>query len=652
MLSTLFQLLGGIGLFLIGMTLLTDGLTAFAGDSLRRALLRFTGTPFRAFASGTLVTLVVQSSTATTVTLIGFVSAGLLGFAQALGVVMGASLGTTGTGWLVATLGLKISLGFYTLPLIGLGAFLKLLGRGRWPALGMALAGFGMLFVGIDTMQTGMHGITDHFTLDMLGDDTIWHRLLTMFIGMVMTVILQSSTAMVATTLTALDAGAINFTQAATLVIGAAIGTTMTGVLAAIGGSILARRTALAHVLFNLSSGLIALAILPLLLWLIEAAQTHLHMQAGAVGLAAFHTLFIGIGVALFLPHAARFARLIERLLPDRDSSPASRLDDSQLQVPEVALSATHQALAQMAAELFAPIGAVCARHGGDSLAPALTPSRQQQMQQALDATQSFFARIPLDGANDRLADARLAQMHVIDHLLRLQARASAPLPLTMSNPPDILTQACDITAALLQLGMEGLAGQAADNWLSVMSQQADELTALRQQARSLIMHETASGYRTAAQALHILDGMRWLERVGHHAWRICHYLADAGAQQTLPTPTPSPTSTAATATADAGAVTPTATAATAPPSAFAAAVSLEPASATTSEAATATESIAESAPASAPTAASAPSPDAAPASTASAPAPSASSAEPASPARPQDAAPSSGNAASPSAHG
>lgn len=537
MLSTLFQLLGGIGLFLIGMTLLTDGLISFAGDSLRRALLRFTGTPFRAFASGTLVTLVVQSSTATTVTLIGFVSAGLLGFAQALGFVMGASLGNTGTGWLVATLGLKISLGFYTLPLIGIGAFLKMLGRGRWPALGMALAGFGMLFVGIDTMQSGMHGITDQFTLSALGEDAIWHHLLTMFIGIVMTVILQSSTAMAATTLTALDAGAINFTQAATLIIGAAIGTTMTGVLAAIGGSILARRTALAYVLFNLSSGLIALAILPLLLWLIETAQQHMHLQAGAVGLAAFHTLFIGIGVALFLPHAARFARLIERLLPERDPSPASHLDDSQLQVPEVALSATHQALTQTAIELFAPIGAVCARHGGDTLAPVLTPSRQQQMQQALDATQSFFARIPLDDVQDHLADARLAQMHVIDHLLRLQARASAPLPLTMSNPPDILTQACDITASLLQLGMEGLAGQAPANWQAIMSQQADELTALRLQARNLIMHETASGYRTAAQALHILDGMRWLERIGHHAWRICHYLADAGAQQTLSTP-------------------------------------------------------------------------------------------------------------------
>ena len=124
-----FKLVGGIGLFLMGMVLLTDGLKAFAGDALRRWLIRFTGTPAKAFVSGALVTAMVQSSSVTTVTVIGFVSAGLLSFPQAVGVVFGASLGTTGTGWIVSVLGLKISVGFYALPLVGLGAFLKLLAR-------------------------------------------------------------------------------------------------------------------------------------------------------------------------------------------------------------------------------------------------------------------------------------------------------------------------------------------------------------------------------------------------------------------------------------------------------------------------------------------------------------------------------------------
>lgn len=130
MMDILFPFAGGLGLFLIGMMLLSQGLVGFAGGALQRALTRFTGSPARAFASGTLVTMLVQSSTATTVTLIGFVSAGLIGASQAVGVLLGASLGNTATGWIVAGLGLKISLGYYTMPLIGIGAFLKLLGRG------------------------------------------------------------------------------------------------------------------------------------------------------------------------------------------------------------------------------------------------------------------------------------------------------------------------------------------------------------------------------------------------------------------------------------------------------------------------------------------------------------------------------------------
>ena len=127
----LFPFFGGLGLFLIGMMLMSQGLVAFGGDMLKQALSRFTGTPTTAFVSGTLATVVIQSSSATTVTLIGFVSAGLISFSQAIGVLIGASLGNTATGWIVAGLGLKVNLGFYTLPLIGLGALLKLIAKGR-----------------------------------------------------------------------------------------------------------------------------------------------------------------------------------------------------------------------------------------------------------------------------------------------------------------------------------------------------------------------------------------------------------------------------------------------------------------------------------------------------------------------------------------
>src|SRR5690606_18126961 len=238
MIEVVFRLLGGIGLFLLGMALLSDGLVGFAGEALRRGLLRFTGTPWRAFGSGALTTILIQSSTATTVTLIGFVSAGLISSSQAIGVVIGASLGTTATGWLVAGLGLKVNLGFYTLPRSGVGAMLRLLARGRWRHLGLALAGFGMLFLGLSNMQEGMQGLSTHFDLNLLPDTGWGAHFAAMLVGILLTIALQSSTAAVATTLTALHAATISFDQAAAIVVGAAIGTTFTGALVTIGGTV------------------------------------------------------------------------------------------------------------------------------------------------------------------------------------------------------------------------------------------------------------------------------------------------------------------------------------------------------------------------------------------------------------------------------
>lgn len=523
-----FRILGGLGLFLVGMSLLTDGLTHFAGDTLRRSLLRFTGSPFKAFLSGALLTLVVQSSTATTVTLIGFVSAGLITFAQSLGVVMGASLGTTGTGWIVSTLGLKVQLGFYTLPLIGIGALLRLLAKGRWRHLGTALAGFGLLFVGIDTMQEGMHGAGSQFTLDELTTGDWTARLLALGAGIIMTVIMQSSTAVVATTLTALDADAITFELAAVMVIGAAIGTTMTGVLAALGGSIYAKRTALAHVLFNLSSGIIAVILLPVLLTILHLAQTHLGLQAGGVSLAAFHTLFILVGVAVFLPHAHWFAKQIERWLPERSDLPTRLLDQSQWQIPALALASSHQALRATASSLLQTLAAVHVKTPGEApLVRQLAPQALITVNRALTDLQSYLSHIPFEEQDNTLATHRLCQMHILDHLLRLHGRAEQ-LPQLLSTEGSAEFQVArqlfaDMVSGLLPI----LSGTTSLTGINVpeLARQSEEIAGLRQQARRRVMQQTATGERDPGHALQILDSMLWLERAAHNIWRICHYL-------------------------------------------------------------------------------------------------------------------------------
>src|SRR5215468_8673352 len=159
--STTISVLGGVGLFLLGMSVMTAGLKALAGSGLRAALSKAAATPLSGAFWGALVTLIIQSSSATTMTTIGLVSAGLLTFSQGLGLVFGANVGTTGTGWLIALIGVRVSLTAAALPMIFIGALVKVLGRGRVSAAGAALAGFALVLFGLTTLQQGMGGLAE-----------------------------------------------------------------------------------------------------------------------------------------------------------------------------------------------------------------------------------------------------------------------------------------------------------------------------------------------------------------------------------------------------------------------------------------------------------------------------------------------------------
>jgi len=158
-LETLVSIVGGVGLFLLGMAVMTDGLKALAGTALKTVMEKAAATPLLGTFWGAVITLIVQSSSATTMTTIGLVSAGLLTFPQGLSLVFGANIGTTGTGWLVAAFGVRISLTAAALPIVFVGALLKVVGRGRLAAAGAAIAGFALILVGLSTLQQGMGGL-------------------------------------------------------------------------------------------------------------------------------------------------------------------------------------------------------------------------------------------------------------------------------------------------------------------------------------------------------------------------------------------------------------------------------------------------------------------------------------------------------------
>ena len=522
MADILFPLVGGIGLFLIGMMLLSDGLVSFAGPALREALIRFAGTPFKAFLSGTLTTAVVQSSSATSVTIIGFVSAGLITFSQAVGFIIGTSLGNTATGWIVAVIGLKIKFGFYTLPLIGIGALLKLLGRGRVRELGVGLAGFGMIFLGLSTLQDSMGGLSGHIDFASLPVGGFWSHVGVMLFGLVLTIILQSSSAAIATTLTALYAGAINFDQAAALVIGASIGTTTTGVLVTIGATVAAKRTAFANIFFNMVAGIIAIILFPALLEVTKFLSQTDGLEPGTIGLVLFHSLFIGLGVIIFLPFNDQFARFVEKILPEDKDDLTGNLDESTLQVPEVALEASQRSLERISTLLFS--------NYSELLRDPIQNVDQQMLDKArlaLDRAYAFISRVPIESEQKKLAEQRIALLHATDHLIRFRQRL---LELT-THPIDFASEghrwALNHNLRMLELAQDSAAREVSQDTIEEISREANTLEGLSRQLRHDLLQRNGFHNGAAAKLLETTDAIRWFERTGHHIWRICHYLAE-----------------------------------------------------------------------------------------------------------------------------
>lgn len=336
--------LGGLGLFLLGMGLMTDGLKLAAGRALERILASWTRSPMRGLATGTLVTALVQSSSATTVAAIGFVNAGLLTFAQVVWVIFGANVGTTMTGWLVALIGLNIKIEAFALPFLGAGMLLRLTGEGsRRGAIGTAMAGFGALFLGIDILKDTFTGIGQDFQFTGLEGMGALATVAYVLVGVLLTVLMQSSSAAIAIALTATAGGMVPLSAAAALVIGANVGTTVTALLAVIGATSNARRAAAAHVLFNLLTGVVALLLLPWLLALIDLlASGTMGPATPATLLALFHTTFNVLGVLLMWPLTGRMVAWLETRFrtAEEDEARPRHLDANVISIPALAMDA------------------------------------------------------------------------------------------------------------------------------------------------------------------------------------------------------------------------------------------------------------------------------------------------------------------------
>lgn len=502
-------LLGGLGLFLIGMALLTQGLRGLAGGALRRVLARATLSPMRAFATGAVATALVQSSSATTLMTIGFVSAGLIPFTASMGIIVGTNVGTTSTGWLVSLIGLKFGVSQLALPIVGLGGLLWSLGKGKVATYGVVTAGFGLLFIGIDTLQAGMAHYADTIDLTAVSRHAVFGTLALAAIGAVMTVAMQSSSAAVATTLTALHAGAIDLNQAAALVIGQNVGTTVTAFVAGINASQTARQTAATHILFNLGTGLVALIFLPGFLWLAIWIREFVAGDPNAIALAAFHTAFNLVGAAIFMPILPRLARVIERFVHSPEEDFSARLDRSVAQVPAVATEATRSTLRDIAVLL----AKLTRRQIGESVVVA--KEGLEQAKAGLDAVGRFLGEYRADPEDPDELPRHEAMLHAFDHL-REWARHLQLAPDRTVHVPDHLREA-------VRKLSEGIPEPDVAEKLSAY---ADSVKTANQVDRHRLLQDAAGGQCTPAEALARLDDLRWSEAVMRSISRSLHYLS------------------------------------------------------------------------------------------------------------------------------
>lgn len=509
----ILTLLGGIGMFLFGMHTMTGALRQLASGQMRAILSRMTRSPATGAAAGAISTALVHSSSAVMVTTIGFVGAGLITFSQSIGIIYGANVGTTVTGWMVALLGLKLKIGVLALPVLLAGALLQLLGRGKWARTGAALAGASLLFLGLDMMQDGARVLQGYVTPQSFPADSLGGRARLLLIGLVITVVIQSSSAGVAMTLVMISAGTLTLGQGAAMIIGMDIGTTFTGMLATIGGSRAMRRTAVAHVAYNIVTGIAAFASLGV------AVPMLLRVFGGDApeALVAFHTLFNLLGVCLMLPVTAPFARFIEWLVPDRGTLGSAVPDRSLLEDAGAALDSAGASATALASALFSGLGAVLAPAPRRAMLEEVRPG----LEAALDDLEDYLTRIRVpEGQQEPLARYS-ALLHQADHLRRLAGRSAQEdmLPLVLEDRM-LHRPALAFGAALRRAGAAMADPREAARFDRLSRTIAGRTARLR---RSALLREHL-GMVSTAGVFDLTDAMRWLQRSAEHAERILHY--------------------------------------------------------------------------------------------------------------------------------
>jgi len=551
----MFGLFGGLGLFLFGMKIMSEGLQKVAGDRIRKILAALTNNRIIGTLVGLSVTAIIQSSSATTVMVVGFVNAGLMSLVQSIGVILGANIGTTITAQLIA---FKITK--YALPAIGLGAGLKLFAKSRkWNYFGEILLGFGILFFGLTIMTDAFVPVrgSEEFRqiFLMVGDN----HLLGVLIGTVLTVIVQSSSATIGITLVLATSGLISYETSVALILGENIGTTITANLAAIGTNLAARRTALAHFLFNAIGVAYMLLLFPYLMNVVTflteslvggaadfviqtAAQAE--QYGAAIGdkpyiaryVANTHTLFNIINTIVFLPLIGLLAKLTTLVIRGTDEQLDFHLkyiDNRVLNTPPIALAQARAETRRMAQTALQCVDeTILFLEDSDS---KRVPSMQKK-EELLDLLQreitDFLVSLSQKSISDDTSLELASLMHMIndlervgDHcenLWRLELRKIDQKIIFSDTAKGELKEISDHTRAFLQFVLDEMTSEVKrPAFFATAEKMEDKVDDLETTLRNNHITRLNTGECAVLPGLIFIDMLHNFEKIGDHTFNL-----------------------------------------------------------------------------------------------------------------------------------
>lgn len=533
----LFYCLGGLGMFLFSMKSMSDGLQALAGDKLRDILEKGTKTPIRGIFTGALVTGLIQSSAATTVLAIGLVNARLMTLRQAIGVIMGANIGTTVTAYLI---GFKLS--EYALPIVFVGAFLLFFGKKeRWLNLGQVILGFGLLFYGMDVMGQGLKPLAEfpQFTQLMLSVED--NALLGVAVGAILTATIQSSSAMIGIMQELAYQGVMTYSQIVPMLFGSNIGTTITALLAGLGTTVNAKRTSIVNLMFNTIGTFIFLPLfmLGIFPFLVETVSNLLpgggwEAMNIKMQIAQTHGMFNITNTILFLPFVSLLDRLVCKMIPDQEDTRDLMVQPKYLEkrllgnMPMALSNASREMLhmGRMAAEALEYAVDYYFLHGEDDKTEAL------RRENTVDILEQAITQYVIDATyghdvNHTLSQRSYMILQAVGDLERVGDHAENLVELTdycLENKIEMSKEANDRLREMMQMVEKALADSLTalrNNNVDLAQkviEQDDIIDEMESDLRKGHITRLNSGACSAAAGAVYLDILSNLERIGDHA--------------------------------------------------------------------------------------------------------------------------------------